>query len=124
MNNIGPKIRRLREQKGYSQEFVASKLDITQASYARIESEEIKVSVDKLQKIAEVLEADISTFFDPARLSIQSQTNHDSSHGNGYIENIRFENQEVNKKLIQSLEDEIKHLKTEIEFLRAMVNKA
>jgi transcriptional regulator with XRE-family HTH domain len=52
MNNIGFNIKRLRDQKGYSQEFMASQLDITQASYARIESQKIKLSIDRLQKIA------------------------------------------------------------------------
>ena len=37
MNNIGNKIRILREQKGYSQESLAQELGLTQPSYARLE---------------------------------------------------------------------------------------
>jgi transcriptional regulator with XRE-family HTH domain len=122
MNNIGSKIKRLREQKGYSQEFMASKLDIAQASYARIESQEIRLSIDRLQKIAEILETDISTFFTPTNLTIQNQTNNEGAYGNGYIENLYIENKEITNKLIQALEEEIKHLKTEIDFLRTRSN--
>jgi transcriptional regulator with XRE-family HTH domain len=121
MNDIGFKIRQMREQKNYSQEFMASKLDMSQASYARIESQEIKLSIDRLQKIAEILEADISTFFNSTKLTIQNQTNHDGSYGNGYIENLHIENKETNRKLVQTLEQEIEHLKTEIDFLRAKI---
>jgi len=120
MNNIGFKIRRAREQKGYSQEFIASQLDITQASYARIESQEIKLSIDRLQKIADILETDVSTFF-ASSLTIQNQTNHEGAYGNGYVENLHIENKETFKKLIQTLENENEHLKKEIEFLRSMV---
>jgi transcriptional regulator with XRE-family HTH domain len=119
MNNIGFSIKRMRQQKGYSQEFMAAKLDVTQASYARIESQQIKLSVDRLQQIAEVLETDIATFFDSTRLTIQNQTNNEGAYGNGYIENLHIENKETTQKLIQTLEKEIDYLKKEIEFLRS-----
>ncbi len=63
MNSIGLNIRRIREQKGVSQEYVASRLDISQASYARLESEETKITVERLLKISEILETDITEFF-------------------------------------------------------------
>ena len=121
MNNSGFNIKRLRNQKGYSQEFMASRLNISQASYARIESQEIKLSVDRLQQIADILETDISAFFDSSKLTIQNQTNNEGAYGNGYIENLYIENKETLKKLIQTLEDEIVHLKKEIGFLQAII---
>jgi ribosome-binding protein aMBF1 (putative translation factor) len=48
MNNVGSNIKRLREQNGYTQDYMAPELDIVQATYARIESGEIKVSTDRL----------------------------------------------------------------------------
>jgi len=119
MNDIGFKIRRAREQKGYSQEFIASQLDITQASYARIESQEIKLSIDRLQKIADVLDMDVLSLLDSSKVTIHNQTN--SEGGNGYVENLHIENKETIKKLIQTLENKNEHLKKEIEFLRSMV---
>ena len=121
MNNTGFTIKRIREQRGYSQEFMASKLDITQATYARIESQEIKISIDRLQKIADILDTDILSLISPPKLNIQSQTNTDGAYGNGYVENLYVENKETLKKLIQTLENENKHLKSEIEFLRSII---
>ena len=40
MNNVNFNIKRVRDQKGYSQEFMASQLNISQASYARMENQE------------------------------------------------------------------------------------
>jgi len=60
--NIGFHIKRIREQKGYSQEFMSKQLNISQATYARMESQEIKISIDRLQKIADILEVDILSF--------------------------------------------------------------
>jgi len=121
MSNIGFNIKRIREQKGYSQEFMASQLDISQATYARLESEETKLPIDRLQKIATILETDILAFLDSSKLSIYNQTNAEGAYGNGYIENLYVENKETLKKLIQTLEDENKYLKTEIEFLRSII---
>lgn len=54
------KIRKLREQKGYSQEEMAYKLGITQSSYARFESGNKKIDFALLEKIASLFETDIS----------------------------------------------------------------
>ena len=121
MNYTGFNIKRIRDQKGYSQDFMASRLNISQATYARMESQDIKISVERLKQIADILETDITAFFDSMKLTIQNQTNNEGSYGNGYVENLHIENKETFKKLIQTLEGEIEHLKKEIEFLRSIV---
>ena len=121
MNNIGIKIKRVRERKGYSQEFMASQLDISQASYARLESQKSKVSTERLQKIADILDVSVFSLLDSSKLTIQNQTNNEGAYGNGYIENLYIENKETLKKLIQTLENENEHLKAEIKFLRSMI---
>ena len=128
MNKIVSNVRRIREQKGYSQEYMAIKLGIKQPSYARIENQQASLSIEQLQKIADILETDISAFLDASKISIQNQTNNNDACG--YVENLHIENKETTKKLIQTLEDHIQllkdenlHLKGEIEFLRAMHSK-
>ena len=121
MKDTGFNIKRIREQKGYSQEFMATQLDISQASYARLESEESKLTIDRLQKIAEILETDILAFLDTSRVTIHAQTNNEGAFGNGYVENLHIENKETLQKLIKTLEIENEHLKTEIEFLRSTI---
>ena len=119
MSNIVANIIRIRKQKGFPQEVVATELGISQATYARIESEEVGLTIERLYKIAKILETDVAAFVDASKITIQNQTNNEGS--NGYVENLYMENKETLKKLIQTLEKENEHLKTEIEFLRSMI---
>ena len=74
-----------------------------------------------MQQIADILETDISAFFASSKLTIQNQTNNEGAYGNGYVQNLHVENKETLKELIQTQENEIEHLKSEIVFLRAMI---
>jgi transcriptional regulator with XRE-family HTH domain len=58
---IGDNIKNVRELKNFSQEYMASELDVSQSTYARIESGVVIPKIDRLQRIAEVLEVDLST---------------------------------------------------------------
>ena len=58
MNSIGLKIRKIRELKGYSQEYVASKLEMSQNNYSHIELDQVKINLDRLKEIGTILEVD------------------------------------------------------------------
>ncbi len=105
MNKIGFNIRKMREAKGFSQDYMANVLDISQASYARLENEDTKITVERLYRISEILEKNIIDFFDVDKLAIQNQNNYDNS--NGVVQNLHIENQEVYDKLIQSKNEQI-----------------
>lgn len=107
MNRIGFNIRKMRESKGFSQDYMANVLEISQASYARLENEETKITVERLYKVAEVLEKNIIDFFDADRMIIQKQTNKEGAFGNGYVQNLHIENKEIYEKLLQSKDDQI-----------------
>ena len=123
MSKIISNIKKVRSQKGYSQEYMAAELDMTQAAYSRIENNESKLTIDRLQRIANILDTDVSTLLDASKITIQNQTNNEGTFGNGYVENLHIENKENMQKLIQTLENENLHLKNEIEFLRSLVLK-
>ncbi|MDY6025447.1 helix-turn-helix transcriptional regulator [Bergeyella zoohelcum] len=106
MNSLGFNIRKIREQKGFSQEYMANVLNISQASYARMENEETKITVERLQKIAEILETSIIDFFNNDRYIINNQ-NYDNAYGNAYVQNLTIENKDANEKLIASYEQRI-----------------
>jgi len=57
------KIKTCRKDKGYSHEYMAYKLDISQATYTNIENQTSKLSVERLIQIAEILGQPISGFF-------------------------------------------------------------
>lgn len=52
-------IKRIRKSKGYSQEYIAGKLDLTQSGYAQIERGERGLLYSLLEQIAHILEMDV-----------------------------------------------------------------
>jgi transcriptional regulator with XRE-family HTH domain len=54
--NISETIRLIREKKGYSQDFVASKLFITQQSYSRLERNPESMTLSRLRDLAKILD--------------------------------------------------------------------
>ncbi len=56
MNGIGEKIRKIRNLRGYSQEYMGSRLHMSQNNYSRIELDQINLTLKTLNDIAAVLE--------------------------------------------------------------------
>ncbi|WP_345952979.1 helix-turn-helix transcriptional regulator [Mucilaginibacter sp. PAMB04168] len=56
MQNIGDRIRAARLEKNYTQFYMAFMLDISQASYSKIERNETKLTLPRIYEIAEILE--------------------------------------------------------------------
>lgn len=59
MLNIGEKLREFRTRKGFTQENVAKILEMSVGNYAHIEQGKTRVTIQKLEEIAEKLETDI-----------------------------------------------------------------
>ncbi len=137
---INNKIRKIRELKGYSQEYMADKLNISQRAYGKIESGETKLSWDHIYNISKVLEiepVDLISFDDSLVFNnctqsgkIQNQTNnypkelkeqHESQTAH-LEEEIIFLKKQLNSKEEQH-QSQIKHLEGEIAFLREQLNK-
>ncbi|MDB5030131.1 helix-turn-helix transcriptional regulator [Mucilaginibacter sp.] len=62
---IAASIRKKREFKNYSQEYMAYKLDISQNAYSKIELGYTKITLERLFQIAEVLDINVSELIDP-----------------------------------------------------------
>lgn len=56
MKGIGEKIRKIRNIRGYSQEYMGSRLNMSQNNYSRIELDQINLTLKTLSEIADVLE--------------------------------------------------------------------
>ncbi len=52
MKKIGQNIRKLRELRNLTQQYMADQLQMTQGNYARIENEEINISDERIDKIS------------------------------------------------------------------------
>ena len=107
------KITALRLKRGYTYENMAQELDITLASYRKIEVGETKLTVERLFKIADILKESISNLLETTNENVFNQTNNENS-GNQYqqkIENFYHENKEVYEKLLKSKDEQIELLK-------------
>lgn len=85
---IGNKIKNIRELKNLTQEFVAEKLDVSQAAYSRMESGETKINDEKLKQIAEVLELkpeDIKAFDSQKYFNSVGNVEGDNNYSGIYI---------------------------------------
>jgi Predicted transcription factor, homolog of eukaryotic MBF1 len=110
-------IKVLRTKKGYSYENMSDDLEITPSAYRKIETGETKLSVERLFKIAEILDESVLSFLEETE-NIFNQTNNDNSIGNQYqqkIENFYQENKDVYEKLIASKDDQISLLENLLE---------
>lgn len=123
MNNIGHRIRRFREEKGFSQEYMALELEISQASYARLESQESRLDVQRLIRIAKILQVHFAQLIGEEPQNIFHQNNEKSNQVNGFVQNLYQESQEIIQKLIDSKDETITKLEAEIIFLRKIVEK-
>jgi transcriptional regulator with XRE-family HTH domain len=107
-NNVGQKIKKLRELRNYTQTYMAIELDITQQGYSKIEKEG-RLTVDQLDKIAAILKVESayilsfnedqllrdsnqSVFASPVNISQVNKTNIDTKF---YAEMIMLLRKEV-----------------------------
>ncbi|ADX67154.1 MULTISPECIES: helix-turn-helix domain-containing protein [Flavobacteriales] len=121
---IGYKIRKVREIKNLSQSYMADKLSISQSSYSDIENCKTKISEEKLNEIARVLEVDsetIKNFNDQVVFNACSQSGYYNT--NNITSTAKIE--ELYKELIKSkdeqilqLQEQLLSLKNELRLLR------
>jgi transcriptional regulator with XRE-family HTH domain len=114
--HLDTKLKVLRVSRDWSQEFVAEKLGISQAAYAKLETGETRLTVDRAGQLANIYEIDPEYFFTTDRvINYNSGSN---SHGglfntqtynNGVardiLEKLLTERDEVAKTLQQELTD-------------------
>jgi transcriptional regulator with XRE-family HTH domain len=116
--NVIENIRTVRKHKGISHEAMAVNLGISQTAYTKIERGETKLTVDRLQKIADILEVKLGDL-----LELEPQSFHQEIHDNNSVtaishqkvENLYQENREVYEKLIATKDEQIALLKKMLE---------
>lgn len=110
MHNASFIIRKNRNSKGYSQDYMAQMLNISQASYARIESGTTKITIRRLYKIAEILEKKVTDFFDDEIIVdlVKEKYKEIDESTIGY--KLYMENKEIYEKLLKSKDEQIELL--------------
>lgn len=79
MNNYIQNIKKIREDKGLSQEYMAMKLGISQSTYTKVERGEVNLYVDRLLKIIKIFDVGLAKIFDEDKQNMFTVNSYDSS---------------------------------------------
>lgn len=106
-NTVSTNIRKYRDIKGFSQEYMANQMNLTQSAYAKIENCDTKLTIDRLCEIAKILEIDISYLLQQKSSKVFNIYNNEV----GSIEKLYIENKELLKELLDAKNQLIKILR-------------
>ncbi len=114
-NTLSKNIRKHRELKGYSQEYMANELHISQPSYAKLENDSTKITVERLFSISKLLEMDMAELLDLKNQTVYNQELKDYAVGHQTVQNLYQENKETYKELLKAKDEQITLLKEMLE---------
>jgi len=103
--NTTTTMRILRESKGYSQEYVGSVLGIEQNTYSKLESGQIRLTIDRICKLAELYEVSADLLIS-SELPIVNYNNGKFSKGVVNNDNALCHSKELYEKML-SLKDQL-----------------
>lgn len=113
--SIGRNIKNKRAKKGLSQEVLAEKLHVSQATLSNIEADKSVPDVILLQQIAEILDTNINELLDGKTVFVN---NNNQNGGVGYAEVVN----QLSEKLIELYEKQLKEKDALIKTLREKLN--
>lgn len=123
MQKAKDRIKQLREEHHLSQEQVAEKMGISPNSYGKLERGETKLTLEKLEQIANIFDMDIVELINTEE-KVSYQVMHYGTGTNAFhIENSEKELLKENEKLlliISHKDEQIESLKREIRLLSEM----
>lgn len=111
-NDINAIIRQIRLEKGFSQDYVAKKLGISQKAYSNIENNVTQITLNRLKNIAEVMAIKVDILINQDLLSADGSRSsvNDSLHLNKAID--KYEDIiSQQKRLIELLEYKLENTK-------------
>lgn len=117
MTKVHENIRKIRELKGYSQENLAHRLEMSQSAYAKYEKESSNITLRRLEQIAQELEVSLTELLSLDKSTVYNFSNNQISTVSNIIENLHTENIETLNIFINFLKDENNSLKDRIKFL-------
>lgn len=116
MNSLGTTIRKIREEKRFSQDYVAKKIGISQNSYCKIESGETNITIERLFRIAEILETSVHDILNKNEYQKVKIKNNQAVIG--HVNNLTLSN--IEKEIFENRISAIEH---EILLLKKMLQK-
>jgi len=115
IRTITDNLRAKRLSRNYTQEYMADRLGISQKGYSKLENHETRITVDILQRIAEILDYPVHAFFEEkgenARISGYQLVN------NSALEKL----EDLYKNLLETKESMLRAREAEIEWLHKLL---
>ena len=124
---IHEKIKFIRQLKGWSQEEVANKLEMSVNGYGSIERGETDVKLSRLEKIAHIFGMELLELLDLNEKTVFKGTHNNQFHYS-HISSFSIEQTELKHELEKAnlineqQKQEIAHLQAEITYLKKMIN--
>ena len=123
---LSDSIKFIRSSKGWTQEDVAEKLDISTHAYSKIERGETDVNFSRLQQIAKVMEIELTHLLglnDKNILNFTCESNtFKKSDNNCQVNSSSIEQTEKYNLIIEQQKKEIDYLKQQVSDLRIIIN--
>jgi transcriptional regulator with XRE-family HTH domain len=124
----GQKLRVYREFRNYSQEYIAEKLGITQNAYSRIETNQTRLTADRLRQIADILNIPVTCLMSDTEpeLSFGNVNGSSDRHALELLENTRHLYDQIIRtkdEKIVALEDEICNLRKDRDKMMQLIEK-
>lgn len=119
MLNYHEKVRKMREFRNYTQEYMAEQLNLSQRAYSSLENGKTQLSVERLVDICKLLDVSVGEILDIENQNIYNNNfnnNADNNHGGNLIlKNDDFEEQKkLYERIIEMKDNEIQFLKEQI----------
>lgn len=119
---LGKNIKKLREFRGYTQEYMAEQLGIGQKTYSNIEADTGKVNKSQIEKISDILDVHPLFLLSYDEKIVFNNENHDQAGMFNTYHNSPKE-AELYERQITELKELVTFLKEEIAFLKGMIKK-
>ena len=105
---LGKKLRKLRIEKEYNQEYVAFNLEVSPKTYSNMENNKSSISIATLEKLAKLYDKNIFEILSDDKVVFQNNTLSDTSSMQGIV------NYNTSEELIKQLKERITDLKSEL----------
>ena len=103
---IGSRLRKLRMDKGYKQEYMADILEVSQKTYSNMENDKSSISIDTLKKIAEEHRIDLlELLFNDSNI-VQHNNSEHGTFQSGIIIN------QLSEELLNQIKGKVEDLKS------------
>ncbi|MPS73889.1 MAG: XRE family transcriptional regulator [Chryseobacterium sp.] len=107
---IGNKLRGLRSEKGFSTMDIAERLDVSESTYRRYESDKSFPDIFTLEKIAKIYDKNFLELL-PEEMTVINSNNGEYSNNAAYIFN-----QQLSEKVVELYEARIKNLEEQLTY--------